>query len=269
MLPYETNLAALRDGRYHARRAHKPVTLKIESGVSLEIPGPRLLAEVFALPWITSTADAYRSGAAILTRSQGSYDIPAPLHLGVLAENLQAALLQLPSLGPSQAGRPYRDLQIFLNEASSHFREQYLRNVVEQLRTLLPTWKEQAILHQSRNGAPRTDAERKASSRARIREQEEASARSWLIGFLTGWDIDEEKPVPGERILAAALHEAAIGAIEDFIESEEVLEDGTPFRRPTQRVFYAVADQLLGPRRRGANGSAMSYTIPSTSRALP
>lgn len=57
MTPYERDLARLRDGRYYAKKAEKPVTLKTDTGRALEIPGPRILAEVFALPWLQSRVD--------------------------------------------------------------------------------------------------------------------------------------------------------------------------------------------------------------------
>ncbi|TLM72417.1 hypothetical protein [Pseudarthrobacter sp. NamB4] len=110
MQPFERDLANLRDGRYYAKKAQRPVTLKTASGVALEIPGPAVLAEVYALPWLRSRVDAYRSGSALLTRPIDISGEPTPIHQGELANELLAAIQQLPERTTTEAGRPYRDL---------------------------------------------------------------------------------------------------------------------------------------------------------------
>lgn len=261
MLPYESALARLRDGRYYAKNAEKPVKLKADSGAWLEIPGPLLLAEVYSMPWLRSGVDAYRSGSALLTRPQDSDGEPTAIHQGELGDKLLAALMALPELPTAEAGRPYRDLRVFLTEASPARRAEYLADVVRHTRRLLPEWRPPAA--RVERGPAKTDAERKAASRERVRQAEEASARAWLEGFLTGWDGDTEAAAPGSRWVAAERYAKAAKAIAEYVESGETLDDGTPYRRPTQRAFYAVADELLGARRRGAKGSAMVYVIPA------
>ncbi|MBT2531624.1 hypothetical protein J7E83_05710 [Arthrobacter sp. ISL-48] len=260
MLPYELALAALRDGRRYAKRAEQPVRLKTYSGASLEIPGPLLLAEVYALPWLRSGVDAYRSGSALLTRPLESGLKPLALHQGALSDELLAALQRLPELATTQAGRPYRNLRLYLTEATPAARTAYLAQVVAHLRRLLPVYRPPAS-EEERTPA-KTDAERKAASRERVRQAEEASAREWLKGFLTGWDGDVDTPAPGSRWIASELYETAAEVIGDYVEDEEEREDGGLYAVPRQRVFYAVADELLGARRRGAKGSAMLYLIP-------
>lgn len=270
MLPYERNLAAFRDGRHYTKRAEKPVTLKTDSGVTLEVPGPRILAEVYVLPWLRSSVIAYRSGAALLTRPIGSEEEPAAVHQGDLTKELLAALQSFPERTPSEAGRPYRDLRLFVTEASDGARSAYLGDVVTHTRRLLTEWRPSAS--RVERGPAKTAAERKATSRERIRREEEPSARDWLEGFLSGWDGDVEAPAPGSRWIASELYGLAADAIGDAVEDAddaraakeepETLPDGTPYRVPRQRVFYAVADELLGARRRGAKGSAMVYVIP-------
>lgn len=260
MTPYELDLAALRDGRYYAKRAEKPVQLRTDSGVSLEVPGPAVLAEVYALPWLRSRADAYRSGSALLTRPNGSEAEPLALHQGDLANDLLAALQRLPELGTTEAGRPYRDLRHYVTEASPAARSAYLGDVIAHTRRRLPEWRPSAS--RVERGPAKTDAERKAASRERIRREEELSARDWLEGFLTGWDGDTEAPAPGSRWIASELYDMAAEAIEECIDVEEERLDGGAYFMPGKRVFYAVADELLGPRRRGAKGTNHVYVIP-------
>lgn len=260
MQRYERDLANLRDGRYYAKKAQRPVTLKTASGLALEIPGPAVLAEVYALPWLRSRVDAYRSGSALLTRPIDSGGEPSPIHQGELANELLAAIQQLPERTTTEAGRPYRDLRLYATEASPGARSVYLTDVITYTRRLLPEWR--APKPAEERPPAMTAAERKAASRAHIRREEELSARDWLESFLTGWDGDTDAPVPGSRWIAYELYELAVEAIEESVELEEERIDGGDYRVPRQCVFYAVADQILGPRRRGAHGSARVYVIP-------
>lgn len=271
MLPYELALARLRDGRYYTKKAEKPVTLKTDSGVSLEIPGPAVLAEVYALPWLlASTREPFRLGSALLIRRKGSDDEPQPLDQRKLAPLLLGALAALPELDTIEAGRPYRDLRLFITEAAPATREKYLADVVAHTRRLLPEWRPPKV--EEERPPAKTPAERLADHRERVRREEELSARDWLDNFLIGWGDDEISPAPGSRWLAADLYADAAEVIGDAVEDAKdairekeepnTLPDGTPYRVPRQRVFFAVADELLGARRRGAKGSAMVYVIP-------
>lgn len=260
MLPYELSLARLSDGRYYAAKAEKPVTLKTDSGVSLEIPGPAVLAETYALPWLRSGVEAYRSGQAIQTRPHGSDAEPRATHLGELTQELLEALRRLPELPTAKAGRPYRDLRLFLTEASPAARDKYLADVIAQLRRLLPAYRPPAPTVE--RTPAKSAAERLAAHRERVRREEELSARDWLEGFLSGWGDDAEVPAPGSRMIASELYEMALEAIEEYVEVEDERSDGGAYVVPRQRVFYAVADSILGARRRGAKGSAMGYIIP-------
>lgn len=267
MTRYHRDLARLRDGRYYSKKAEKPVVLKTESGVTLEIPGPRILAEVFTLPWLLSRVEAYRSGSALLTRRSGSDEEPKAIHQGELATELLEALKNLPELSRAEAGRPYRDLRLYVSEASPATRSAYLADVVAHTRRLLPEWRPPAP--QVVRGPAKTAAERKAVSRERIRREQELSAREWLQGFSTGWDGDAEPPSPGSRWIASELYQAAREAIEEYIDLEEERLDGGTFVLPGKRVFYAVADELLGPRRRGAKGRTHVYVIRSSRYLRP
>lgn len=262
MLTYERDLARLSDGRHYAHRAEKHVTLKADSGVTLEIPGPRLLAQTYAAPWLLSGVDAYRSGAALLSRPQGSDEEPRATHLGELTKELLAALQRLPELSRQEAGRPYCDLRLYLTEASPAHRDAYLAEVVAHTRRLLPAYRPPAERKAADRAPAKTPAERKAESRERARRNEEASAREWLGNFLTGWDGDTDAPEPGSRWIASELYETAVEAIEESVDLEEERLDGGAYVVPGKRAFYAVADELLGARRRGAKGTTHVYVIP-------
>src|SRR5690606_33785737 len=121
--------------------------------------------------------------------------------------------------------------------------------------------------------APRSEAMTptalKAGQRARAREAEQATARAALEVLLTLEDV----PASGERITAPGLYELACPLMEEAVDmrvgidadelAEQSAEDGFPdvVRVPGPRTFYAVADELLGARRRGAQGR-QTYIIP-------
>lgn len=252
MTTHEAALAALKDGRYYAAKAERPVKLKTDSGVSLEVPGPALLAATYALPWLLLGADAYKAGSALLTRPHGSDEDPAPIHQGELSEELLAALQRLPQ--DASAGRPYKDLRIFLTEASPAARSAYLADTIAHLRRLLPAYRPPK--ERAPRGPAKSTAERSAELRARVRREEELSAREWLEGYLEDAD-------PGERVVAEELFRECAETIEEFVDADEPREDGGAYAVPRQRVFYTVADEVLGSRRRGAHGSARVYLIPT------
>lgn len=201
----------------------------------------------------------YRSGSALLTRERGSEKEPKAVHQGDLTAELLAALRGLPELSAAEAGRPYCDLRLYVAEASPAARSAYLADVVTHARRLLPEWRPPAPKVQ--RGPAKTAAERKAASRQRLRREQELSAREWLQGFLTGWDGDTEVPAPGSRWIASELYETARESIEESIELEDNRLDGGAYVVPGKRVFYAVADELLGHRRRGAKGTTYVYVI--------
>lgn len=254
---HSANLAALRDGRFYKRRDEQPVKFKLDadgSGVSIELPGPRIMAEKFVLPWLRERFDVYRSGAALLVRPKGADAEPAPLNQLALAADLRAALAALPDL--PTAGRPYEDSRKAAEGGTAKM-DAYLATVVVVVRRIASVWKAPAAVV---DAAPAlTVAERKAAQRERERATEEASAREWLEGYL---DSPDEPPTPGDRVNAAELYDSAVEVIGDYVEDGETRDDGGTYRVPRRRVFFAVADELFGAsRKRGAHGSALVYTI--------
>jgi hypothetical protein len=243
-------LAALRDGNPHDR---KPLRLKLESGLSIEAPSARYLAEAFALPFLRETRDVFRSGAVLLVRPSGVSATPELLAPPDLTQELHTALLALPELSLAEAGRPYRDLRLFVSEAERASVDTYLRGVVAAVRTLAPKWsppKAGAV-----RGPAKTPAEAKAAQRERERGEAKAAAEAWLLHYL------ENDAKPGARILASDLYEIA--------ESDAF---STPtfkaLREPGPRQFYAVADEILGARRYSHGARFYIVLDPSTRQGI-
>ncbi|AWB88755.1 hypothetical protein [Homoserinimonas hongtaonis] len=129
--------------------------------------------------------------------------------------------------------------------------------------------------------APRPEAlapaELKARQRERSRATETATARSALFYFLA--PHNEDALEPGSRHVARDLYELALPLMEEALAmrdglspeeiAEQVDDDGFPelVRLPGPRTFYAVADELLGARHRGAQG-VQTYRIPLPVTAL-
>lgn len=224
-------LAALRDGN---ARDPKPLRLKLDTGLSIDAPGARYLADVFFLPLLRQDRDVFRSGAVILARPSDSEAAPTPKNHQELAEELRAALLALPERSSAEAGRPYRDLRLFVAEAESSTVDAYLRDVITGVRLLAPTWRPPKVRRE--RGRAKTGAELKAAQRERQRAQAKAAAEAWLLDYL------ENDAEPGARILAPDLYEIAESdafSTPDFEAAHE----------PGPRQFYAVADEILGTRR--------------------
>lgn len=110
---------------------------------------------------------------------------------------------------------------------------------------------------------------------ASARAAEVASARWWLISPYLG-DLPDERPSAGERVTAAELYREAAIALGEVIDIRDEAGDEWPHiaegdgyprevRVPGSRTFYAVADEVFGPRSRGVNG-AHTYTIPPAYR---
>lgn len=224
-------LAALRDGN---ARDPKPLRLKLDSGLSIDAPGARYLADVYFLPLLCRDRDVFRSGAAILARPTGSDAAPKPLNQQDLADELHAALLALPERSSAEAGRPYRDLRLFVAEAEPASVAAYVRDVVIGVRALAPVFR--APKARRERGPAKSAAELKAAQRERQRAQAKAAAEAWLLDYLKN---DAE---PGARVLASDLYEIAESdnfSTAHFQASHE----------PGPRQFYAVADEVLGDRR--------------------
>jgi hypothetical protein len=252
-------LATLRRSRSYARRDEQPIRLKLDSGIAVELPGPRVLAEAYALPRLRDSVDVFRAGQALLARPTGTSEAPTPANQLQLAADLGDALAALPRR--DDAGDFYRHLGYFMTEATPGRIQSYLRDVISALRILVPVWRPPAA-SQVRH-RPMTPTERKRAQRSRDRHAEILSARWWVLAALE----DTDGYSPGTRIVAADLYAQACAALSDLADDEEPIDDDDPdsptVSVPGRGVFYAVADEILGPRRRGNHG-AHTYVIPDT-----
>ncbi|MGR6316498.1 hypothetical protein Q2K19_10565 [Micromonospora soli] len=253
-------LAALRDGRRYPRPADRPRRLRLDSGLTLELPAPRILARVWALPTLAAAADVYASRAAILRRPHGATADPRPVDFRRLVDELRAELAALPER--EDAGRPYSDLRIYVRHGDPSQVVGYLLDVVKAARVVAPRWRPPAV-RKERTGPPPTATERQRIARYRRKAREVESAEHWLRLWLAD-------ATPG-RYDARELHAQAVDALGEFVEwyeddpdgwAEEAADDGSPAVPvvPGVKAFYAVADRLLGPRSRTAAGYA--YAVP-------
>lgn len=260
-------LAALSDGGRALSRADKPRRIKLDAGFWVEVPSPRVLARVFAGPVLAAGCDLYASGAAILRRPAGDTRDPGPEDFHVLVEEVRAALDVLPDR--PDAGRPYRDLRVYLLDGEPAEIRAYLLDAVRAVRVAAPRWRPQVEREERR--APLSATERQRLSRERRRAAEVESSRVWLAQWA-------EEAEPGFRVAAPGLYGQATDDIAGWVETyredpeswaECEAEDGFPAvpAVPGPRTFYAVADDALGGRRIGT-GNVRLYVVPATAVEL-
>ncbi|CAL9496121.1 hypothetical protein [Streptomyces sp. enrichment culture] len=267
-------LAALRDGgRATTVAARRPVRMKLDAGtydgLSIELPGPAILAERWAAPFLAASLDVFANGSALLTRPTGSDAAPEPTPLTALVDALRDGLAALPER--RDAGRPYNDLRLFVSVASPSTVTSYLADVARRVRRTAPRWSPP----KADKPQPKSAKERVALSRARAKAREDESSRAWLQGMFAE-EADYYGYNPGDRVPATRLYADASEAIGGWVEDRketikrdgpeeweaEADEYGYPLvpRVPTSHTFYRAADDVLGPRRRVQG--VRTYTIP-------
>jgi hypothetical protein len=216
------------------------------SGIPVELPGADYLARLLDLD-----LDAYRRRSAIVARPHGSEEEPEPLDLGALADGLRETLAALPAR--PDAGESYRDLVLAAGTPSTTFGE-YVRAVVRAFRDRLPEAPARPSVRRPSSTSSRTPAEVERERRARFRAEEEATSRY----VLRRWQ-ETGALTPG-RYLATDLYGHAVTAVERAVAAGRTMPDGSPLAdtlRP--RLFYAVADDVLGSRTRTRDGYV--YTV--------
>lgn len=215
------------------------------------IPSPVAMAKAFARPLLEDHFGAiHRHPGGALATDDGQ-----TLTESAVSDLVLDALLHLPpreGLGPYDAYTGV--LRLVADDPSSPRLSQYARNVARACarRDVFPAPPPPL----ERDRAPRvakTSAQWKADQRARDRSAETQSARAWLELYLA-------EAEPG-AIAASELYALASEGIPDYIDDEAEHEDGTPWRVPGPRTFYAIADDVLGPRRRASQG-VRTYRIP-------
>lgn len=276
----EAALAVLRDGGRRSNvAARQPVRLRLDAGthegLKVELPGPALLADVWATPFVTASLDVFCDGTTLLTRPAGSDVTPAPASIPAMIDALRDGLADLPER--DDAGRPYKDLRLFVTVADAATAGGYLAEVVRRVRMAAPKWSPPKV---DRPAKPA--AERAADARERRKAREDESSRTWLRSL---FDEDAELDIgPGDRLPATELYAHASDGIGSWVEwyeddpedwAEEAEAESLPAhpRIPSTHTFYSAADDVLGPRRRVQG--IRTYTIPeepmnlsATSRAV-
>lgn len=216
------------------------------------MPSPVAMAETFARPLVEARFGVvHRLPGGALVTADGERLSPDTLRAIVLD-----ALLTLPArdgLAPHAAYTAV--LRVAADETERAYLARYALEVAQACtrRDVFPA----PPAAPKPAPAPRqakTPAQWKADQRARDRAAEVASARAWLEVYLA------EDPSP-RTVAAPALYELAADAIESFVDDEETHEDGTPWRVPGPRTFYAIADEVLGARTRDRAGVRF-YSIP-------
>lgn len=225
------------------------------------IPSPVAMAESFARPLLEERFGSVRRFPGGRLVAQDNATLPLELIRGTIF----GALLALPlrdGLGPHDAYTGV--LRVVADDPDGAYLRRYALEVAKASLRRGVFSPPPAVPAKPR--APRvakTPAQWKADQRARERNSELASAREWLALYLA-------EVGPGETVSARHLHALAVDAIADLLVDgdDPEREDGTPWRVPGPRTFYAVADSILGERRRAAQGTRV-YTIPAPTEETP
>jgi hypothetical protein len=230
MTDFQTSLAALRDGGpWQRTTALRSVTLKLDIGLSVELPGPRVLADVVR-PTLIAARPLFRDGGAIVTTD--GQDV-RPIAVDALSGELRQIIAALPDC--DDAGRPYRDLRLFVADAEPNTVAAYLHDVVRHVRAGLRPYRE--VKPAVERAPAMTPNERKRASRERKRAAQVAASEDWLRAWLADDDV-----APG-AYAASELFEVATDVMDEW------REDGEDVVMPTRQIFYAAADRIIGRRR--------------------
>ncbi|QCU77261.1 hypothetical protein E7744_02780 [Citricoccus sp. SGAir0253] len=255
MIPaHATTLARLGTGDPDDGR---PFRVRLDSGLNLETPSAKRLAEVYALPYLTGDRELYREGSAILARAKGSTAAPTPVPLAGLADEIRASLASLPEVRPTEAGDRYHDARLLVLHGDAGTVGAYVEAVVRAVRVRLPTYRPPRPA--AERGPALTPSEYVKRSRDKAARIEADSIRAWLAE----WREYDDAPAPGDAVNAADLFARAVDEINDNRDFGDKTPQGDEYRVPRRRVFYAVADEILGPRRRVGKARTAVYTMPA------
>jgi hypothetical protein len=231
-------------------------SIRLDSGVQVYLP---TAADFAALIEPNPQRELFRRPGGISSRERGS-DVLGDGMAAVTVEELSEALVAMCAALPQRddAGPAY----ISLRHLGVHEPDRLRRETVEAARAFRRSLPEEPKPHRERVEQPHTGkpaAQRMAEMRARVRRNEVESSAWYLEGFL-------EDAEPGERILGASLYEQASEAVEEMLDAgydliDEEDDDSAVYTVPGPRVFYGVADSMLGKRKRTAHG--VTYTVPT------
>ncbi|WP_374969121.1 hypothetical protein [Terrabacter sp. BE26] len=242
-----------------------------EHPLTLDLPGPRRLADRWLLPTLADGGSRLCRVPGGLRLQSGDAE-PVNVAARALAEALLVRLRTLPAPTPSDS-----ETYVSLWTLGARVREPaalgYLGDVVAAARTRARRWEPPRVKRE-----PVPPAELRRRSRATAKHRETETARAWLAVWLTD---DDEPPATiattellSEYVsspLVAEWLEAAEEAPDEWLDGEHE-EHGGPDVLPRvggPRSFYAVATDVLGDRRRAPGGRAWLYsTTDARRRAL-
>lgn len=239
----------------------RPFRVRLDSGLNLETPSAKRLAEVYALPYLTGDRELYREGSAILARAKGSTAAPTPVPFADLADEIRASLSSLPEVPAAEAGDRYHDARLLVLHGDAGTVGAYVEAVVRAVRVRLPAYRPPRPA--AERGPALTPSEYVKRSRDKAARIEADSVRYWLADYLAGEIQDAPLPAPGETVPAAELFELASEGLADWALADDVMPSGELVRSPRRRVFYAVADEILGERHRVGKARTAVYTMPA------
>jgi hypothetical protein len=235
-------IAALADGRHrnHRERGRRPVLLKLDVGLSIELPGPTVLAEI-VFPVLNAGRDLRNDHGALVDLAG-----PEPAAVG-LAEHVEAVRTFVATLPEdTAAGRPYKDLRLFVAQAEPGNVSAYVTNVARAVRRIAPPVPAPVRSSSERLTPEQREANYRASQRQyaqRVRDEirvnqaeDNERAAAWLLYV-------QETNGPGVVVPARGLCVTYVNAC------------GTKYEPVGRNTFFQIADVAVGPRtRRRING---------------
>lgn len=276
---YLDALARLSDTPRNIRRDGANVRRTVAESygpVVLTLPSPRRLARALVMPTIREVREVYNRSGTLVGR-RNTADPLEPVNLGEPAIGaLVQRLAELPDRNDARS--LYRNLRRLATLDPSAAAE-LIRKAVSVAHLEADAEPVPAAPAPARRPAA-TPLERDRAYRERKGHHERTSSAHYVRQFLTGWDGADDVPPVGSRVPAPELHASAKEAIalavaeqrsaSDLGEDWEEIaaEDGLPLspRVPGVRVFYEVADAVLGERRRTSAGYV--FQIPPLAPAI-
>lgn len=210
--------------------------------VAVDLPAPSILARTYVGPYFANRhREVYQAarGSAFLTRPEGHAGEPRAAHIPDLITEIRRDLAALPEA--RDAGDPYNHLRTFAQSASNALFAEYATAALRAFRQDAPMWRS-TPKERAPRATPIPEQERLRAYRARRDSIARREAAQWLHDM-----IEEGELKPGERVAAREVWTRAREVFEDW--SGMCDDDGTPVYTPGRTVFYAVADEVLGPRR--------------------
>ncbi|WP_166028630.1 hypothetical protein [Streptomyces chilikensis] len=228
-------LARLAEGRHnnHSERGRRPYRLKLDTGLSLELPGPVLLAEI-VFPVLNAGRDLRADGSALVDLATGE-----PVGLLGHADAVRAFVAALPD--DRAAGRPYSDLRLFVAEAQPGHVAKYMADVARAVRRVAPPAPvPERVPHERTKQSPeerrraKTEWDRAARAEGRELERDDQAAAAAYLFLL------QERTGPGVVFAPKDLRKRYSDAVATSARAEEI----------GRNKFFQVANAVVGPRTR-------------------